>query len=264
VVDTTAIPPGGEGQIAVTLDTHGKNGKLDKSISIISNDPVNTTASIHVLATIELDFDFESANMYLGRLDVDSQVTRSAFIQVKDIKEIEIGEITTSTPLLSARSLGFTQVEGQGSRLEIEITAGPGFPPGEFHGTIKVRSNLTRKPEAELRVWAQVPTGVEVVPSSLNYRIRSAATSERDRIKLIHISNFAKNLPLKILDTRDLDGNLELKLRTVEEGKEYELTATVKEGEIPKEGRCSGRIQIMTNNPEYKELIVAYSAVWQE
>ncbi len=264
MIAKAAIPPGGEGEIEVTLDTKGKTGKLDKSIKVTSNDPKNRMRTIRVMAFVELDFEFESANLFLGKLDTEETVTKSAYIQVLDPAEIEIGAITTSSPLLAARVLGYLPSEDGPSRLEIELTAGPGFPNGQFQATVKVHSNLARKPVTEMRVWADIPSGVQINPQALNFTVRGSARSGGNPTKLIRITNYDKGLPLEILDYRDLDDHLKLDLTIKKAGQVMELTATPKKDKIPEEGYCSGRIQITTNNPQYEKLIVSYRIVWQK
>ncbi len=263
MIDTAAIPPGGEGKVAVTLDTKGKKGNLNKPIQIYTNDP-NGSSTIKVKAFIELDFDFERPNLYLGRIAEDSQIVKNVFIQVKDPEKIEITKIASNSPLVSAKPLGFIKEDGKPARFEVEVTAGPGFPSGQFKATIRAFSNLERKPQTGLLVWAQVPTGVEFTPRSLNFRFRPKGISKRDYTKLVKITNFAKDLALEIIEVKDLDDHVQLELKTVEPGQDFELTVTVDPEDIPEAGHYSGRIQVTTNNPEYQELTISYSAVWQE
>jgi hypothetical protein len=264
VIDTTAIPPGGEGHIAVTLDTHGKRGKMNKPINITTDSPQTRELTINVEADVELDFDFETPNLYLGQIAADSVVVKNVFVFIKDVDEFKLGEITVTSPLLSARSLGIIQEEGQPARLEIEVTAGPGFPPDQFKGTVLVHSNLKRKPVTELLVWAQIPTGVEIAPRSLNFRIRGSVPADLQQEKLVNITNYANNLPLEILEVRDLDGNTKLTLKTVRASREYQLVVALDNPSVPTGGHRSGRIMVRTNNPQYKEVTVAYSMVWQQ
>lgn len=246
------------------MDTRGKRGVLNKSIVVTSNDPRNRKTTIRVRADVQLDFDFESPNLYVGKLEPDEPATRSAFIRVKDPEEIEITSITTSSPLIHARNLGFTAPDKDPNRLEIEVTIEPGFPAGQFQGTVTVHSNLERRPKAEIRVWGQILVGVEVTPQALSFIVRAQAGPGRDKTKSLLIVNHEKSAPLEILEVSDQGDCLDLHLVTKEKGQEFDLTVNVKQREAPDNGQLSGSILIRTDNPQYPTFEIPYDIVWQQ
>jgi hypothetical protein len=105
---------------------------------------------------------------------------------------------------------------------------------------------------------------VEIAPRSLNFRIRSSVPADLQQEKLVKITNYAGDLPLEILEARDLDGNTKVTLKTVRAGREYQLVVALDNPTVPTGGHRSGRIMVRTNNPQYKEVTVAYSMVWQQ
>ncbi len=51
-----AIPPGGEGKIAIMLDPRGCRGGAKKSALVLTNDPVKTYFSLVVMGKLSADF----------------------------------------------------------------------------------------------------------------------------------------------------------------------------------------------------------------
>jgi len=263
VVDTAAIPPGGEGQIKVTLDTGGKTGQLDKTIRVTSNDPRRRSSTIKVKATIELDFEFVTPSLYFAKFGAEDTVTKSAFIKVKDPDEIEILDVVSFNPAISARKVGYGMEGNKTSQFEIEVTITPGLPIGPLQDTVVVHSNLIRKPTTTLHVVGVVIGGVEVNPRSLNFMVNSKETSGRSRTKYIYITNYQRKTPLEILDVVDQDDHLDFELEPTEDEGKFKLTVKLTEEDVPESGNLDGSFKIITNNPDFKEFTITYSAVWR-
>jgi len=263
VVDTAAIPPGGEGQIKVTLNTGNKTGELNKTIRVTTNDPRRRTSTIKVKATIELDFEFVAPSLYFSKFSVDETITKSAFLQVKDPAKTKILDVVSLTPAISARKVGYGTQGNKTHMFEIEVTIKPGMPIGQFLDTVIVHSNLIRKPTAILRITGTVSGAVEVNPPSLNFMVNSKETTGRNRTKYVYITNYQKKIPLEILDIIDQDDHLDFELEPTEEEGKFKLMVKLTEEDVPDGGNLSGTFKIITNNPDFKEFTIVYSAVWR-
>jgi hypothetical protein len=263
VVDTTAILPGGEGQIKVTLDVGSHVGEVAKSIRVISNDPRRRTSTIHVRTFVELNFEFVMPSLYFGRIGPADQKIESAYLRVKDPSETEILNIENKSPLVSVRKVGYGNTEENSDKYEIEVTIGPGLPVGQFLDSVVVHSNLTDRPPAVLRVLGLVLDGVEVKPQTLSFMVFENDKSNRSRTKTAYILNYQKNLPLEILDVIDEEHHVDVEISPTEENQRFKLTITLIENTVPEAGNLNGTIKIITNNPQFKELLIPYSAVWR-
>lgn len=237
---------------------------LNKSIKVTSNDPQNPTTTIKVIAYVELDFEFESVTLYMGKVPKGDGAIKWAFLRVKDPEEVKIVDITTSSPYITARQIDRSLDNTDRNRIEIEVTLLPGFPAGIIKETVTVHSNLKRKPEARLRIAGSVPEDIEIIPKALDFLISGTANIAHKSTRICVITNYRQDRPLEILEVRDLDGHLNLELTTQEKGRKFKLKITLKSVEAPESGHLSGSILITTNAPGFEEIRVIYSAVWSE
>ncbi len=258
----TAIPPGGEGEIEVTFSTGRKKGRQKKSITVTSNDPENPTTRISVTVLIEVEFDFESYTLNYGRMRTNDTATKSTFIQILDPEKTRFTDITTSSPFVSAKRVEASDSADNHTRIEIEVTLLPGLPPGRINETVTAHSSLESKSKATLRLTGSIVGDVEVTPEVLRFVVNeSQDASDQNISQKLQITNNSENKPLRILGARDPDDRLQLNVKTVEEGREFELTATVKPDTLFTLGNKTGTIVITTNNQEQKEITVRYNVV---
>ena len=67
MVSNADVPPGGEGKIEVKVSTKGRSGKLTKSITVETDDPVQPIMKLKVSANVIVDLDFERPYMRFDR-----------------------------------------------------------------------------------------------------------------------------------------------------------------------------------------------------
>jgi hypothetical protein len=227
----------------------------------VSNDPVSRKNVLVVTALIQVEFDFTSGSLNFGRVSKDHTVTKSAFIEILDPDRTEITDIATSSPYIEAKRMKKPSAGHEG-QVEIRVTILPGSPPGRINETVTVRSNLASKPEAELRVAGMVIGDVEVTPDALSFLYGESKGAE-DQLpsRKLQIINRSTGATLKVLEVRDPQDRLELKLETIEDGQRYELTATLKKEALGARDAAPGSILITTDNPEQKRITVGYRLI---
>ena len=225
------------------------------------NDPQSPKNVLVVTAFIQVEFDFTSSSLNFGRVLRNETVTKSAFIQILDPDRTEITDITTSSPYIEAKRMKKPSVGHEGE-VEIQVTISPGLPGGRINETITAQSNMSSKPDASLRVAGMVIGDVEVTPDALSF-VYSESDGAEDQLPShkLQIINSSTGTTLKILEVRDPQGRLELKLETIENGQRYEVTATLKKEALGARGGATGSILITTDNPEQREITVRYSII---
>lgn len=235
---------------------------MSKSITVTSNDPKNPTTTIRVKVFIEVVFDFEQPSLYLGKVSRDASTTKSSFILVKDLPATKVLEVNSSSEFINARMLDYTDNNGHYDRMKLEVTTLPGLPLGRINETVTLKTNLSDKPTAALRLTGSVIGDVEVSPEWMTFVVTDTASSRPSTLtKKIFISSHVVGAELKIVDIKDTEDHLELTLKPLSPGKKYELTATLKPESIPEKGNISGNVVLTTNFPSQKEVAIRYSAV---
>lgn len=214
-----------------------------------------------VTAFIQVEFDFASGSLYFGSVPRNETVTKSAFIQILDPDRTEITDITTSSPYVEAKRLKDPPAGHEGE-VEIRVTMSPGLPPGRVNETVTVRSNLSSKPEARLRVSGVILGDVEVAPDALRFFYSESEGAENQLPpQKLEVVNRSTEAPLRILEVKDPQDRLELELEAIEDGRRYEVTATLKKEALGAQGVATGFILITTDNPEQREITVRYSII---
>jgi hypothetical protein len=256
------IPPGGEGKIEVSFNSSHKKGQQTQAITVTSNDPVNPTPRIFITAFIEVEFDFSSYQLDFGKVAKEETVTKSAYLHIKDPQNTKITDITTSSPFILAKQLKPSGTVDSGD-IEVEVTLSPGLPPGRIYETVTAHSNLSSMPQAILRVEGTIIGDVDVNPEALSFIIsESADGSSQSNQQRLSIRARSSAKPLKILSVHDSDDRLQLDLNTINEGRQFEIVASLKPEVLnTAEKSLHGLILITTDNPDQQEITVHYSII---
>jgi hypothetical protein len=107
------------------------------------------------------------------------------------------------------------------------------FDLGNFSGTVEkavglwLDSNATLEPSQRLDVRIHIPVLVEMEPKTLKWDIGAAATSQSITIKM------NDDKPIKVVSVSVSHENFNHELKTIEEGKHYELVITPKATDQP-------------------------------
>jgi hypothetical protein len=206
-----------------------------------------------------VEFDFKTTRLSFGKVSKDESVTKKAVLQILNPKETKIVGIETSSPFIRAEQGPVSSEEGYEEGVEIEVTLEPGLPPGKIHETVTVSSNLASKPEAKLYLAGLIVGDVEVTPDMLRFMYKESQGAEKQILQhKLQIRNRSAEKTLKILKVQDPKNMLELALATIEEGRQYELTATLKNEALSVKGDTAGQLIITTNDPEQSEITVSY------
>jgi hypothetical protein len=193
-----------------------------------------------------VEFDFKSNRLDFGRISKDTTVTKTAVLQVLKPEKTKVLGITTSSPYVKAERVPGPSGAGDEGETEIE--------------TVTVRSDLASKPEAQLHLTGMIVGDVEVTPDRLRFWYSADHNAERQILQhKVQIINRSADKTLKILDVRDSRNMLDLSLATVDEGRHYELTATLKKEDLEAgKGGQAGQLIITTNDPDQREISIGY------
>lgn len=257
----TDIPPGGEGKIEVTFKTGRRKGRQRKEVKVTSNDPVNQTVTLSIIALVEVEFDFEPHLVDMGKIKKGDTAVSRASILIENPEKTKLVDISTSSSLVTARIVEDEPSKSDPHRIEVEVTVLPGPKPGRINETVTAHFNEISQLTATLKITGEITGDVEVTPEILYfnlYRARGVSDQDAQRVKII---NKSANRKLHILGVKDPGDRLNLDLTTVEDGVRFVLTAKPKPEVLERDGRVGGSIIIWTDNPEENEIKLRYSLV---
>jgi uncharacterized protein (DUF58 family) len=146
---------GEKGTISSKFNTSGYNGKVIKTITVISNDPDAAETRLTISGTVTVK-DFAQADLKPERINfetvaVGKTYTRKLNLSNSGTNDLRIIEISCSPEV----SLKFkTNVLGAKKTSEIILDFTP-FGKGNFSSMVKIRTNDYRNPYVFIRLEAQ-------------------------------------------------------------------------------------------------------------
>jgi len=141
------ISPGGEGKITLKVSIKGKNGSIEKTARVYSNDSKNSEEILTVKAVVEeLIHVAPSSIRFSG--NEGTVLTQSVNITAHEAKflNIKAGNFT----LQDKMTYRIEEIE-KGRAFKIVFTNLP-LPAGRFHGSLKLMTNYNDKPEITLHI----------------------------------------------------------------------------------------------------------------
>ena len=137
-----AVPPGGEGEITLKLDTKGYQGTLHKSAVVYSNDTKHPQINLAVKAKIRVPISFEPRGVMLDGF-VGAEIKRVITIRAHEDQPLtlELGKL--SLPKKVAYELR-TVREGKVYEL---ILRNLSKKQDSYSGLITLKTNYPQKPE---------------------------------------------------------------------------------------------------------------------
>jgi hypothetical protein len=258
------IPSGEEGDVEVTFVGHNAVGETRRVIELTSNDPHNRLTRLIFSAKVEVPWGFETRALAMGKIhhQTADPVSRSATILVRDAAHTELAGLDSTSPKITARLVGASEAREDHQRLEIEVTALPGLPPGPLNETITATAASGDLPPATLTITGLVTGDVEVTPDHLRLMVVETRKREaRDSWKRIYLSGHCPERPLRVFDCRDSNEILDFDLVELISGEKFELTVTLGADDLEANNELEGTISISTNSPSQAVVTVGYSAV---
>jgi hypothetical protein len=148
LVSADKIPPGKEGKIKVSLDTHGYAGRMTRYVYLVSNDATSGRRELSVAVDIEVPpmpkIELDRYNIDLG-LSLEGEAP-SAKVVIRNVGELELSVEMAHEQVkffTGGRALAFPLMIPAGKSVEVEFRFPPQNRTGSLRDYIIVRSNDT-------------------------------------------------------------------------------------------------------------------------
>ena len=262
LVSAGEIPPGGEAKIDVTVNTAGRMGPLEKTITVYCNDPRNPTYPLKVSGTVDLIASFEPLQWELRNIAKGSATTQT-FKQVGSAEEREkLAEITPSLPdKISAEA---TEVDGKPA-LKVTVKAGQALE--SLSGVVTAKTGLDYPKEIQLTIHGQVSEDLvldrlqlffaQSTPKSEQTTLSRAATlalspwADNRFLQKVRVSSLGAK-PFEITQVEDPTGAVIGKVQ--KDGDRAEVLLALSSSA----GTDKGIIRLHTNRPEQPVIEIKY------
>ncbi len=193
--------------------------------------------------------------MNLGTIEKNQSVSKVVYIQVKDIQNVRIDSLVSSSPYINAKLIDNPQKRDEG-KIGVKVTALSELPIGRLNETITAFCNLENNSKAVLRVRANKIGDIEIKPESMNFIINNK--NMKNLPKRILVINHNDNLPMILQNIYDPEDRFLIETKVIQEGYNVEILVKPKDEFTVQKKKLGGNLIIETNNPEQKTLTVRY------
>jgi len=254
------VPAGGEGRIAVRMDTSGLRGNFTGEIDIIWEDDARPAVSFGIEATIVPIVEVSPAPVFF--LAARRGESRHASLEIinHDAQALRIEEVTHSQERLTSS----LDVLEEGSRYRLDLLLKPAGPGGRHTEPIVIRTSNPREPFITVVANTLLRERVYAFPEEVDFGTVSLSAIERDPGLL---QGVAQTLMVYQFQGVDFTARMTTMLPQLEivsaRGPlkdRYQNTLTLKRDRL-RVGPIRGSILIETNDPDFPELVVPVQGV---
>jgi Protein of unknown function (DUF1573) len=244
-ISGAALAPGGSDTIRATFDTSQVYGRINRAITVYSNDPSTPFATLTFRGVVKPIVAADPPALYVGRVTRGAQIESRVRIVAADPNQLKI-EPADQT-VVSAR----LSDEGETGNV-LAVSVKPKAPLGRFSESVTVVSNGATRPSITVPIVGFVEGDVTVTPTYLSFgHIVRGQAAEQSLI----VRNRG-GAPVRVTRTSLSPAIGRAHVEAVKEGREYRITVTLNDSLLP--GRVRGMLHIHTDDPDQSSLSVPF------
>jgi len=225
-----------------------------------SNDPVNPKATLHVSASIEIEFGFETTNLNFGHIRKGESTIKTAVLILKDQSKKGLLELNSQSPHVAVKTVKSTNNDG--GQIGVEVTVKPEAPPGELSETITAKLSDGSHQASALRINGTIVGNVEVTPEFVRFTIDTSQTSTNQATQEVKISSTQSGAALQVLGVEDTSDYLTFEIDTVAAGEQYVVRAKPNAKALRMGRNVSGQVKVLTSDTEQPKVTFRYNIIF--
>ena len=223
-----AIPPGGKGDIELTLNTAGFQGDLQKTAVVQTNDPKNPRITLSLSASVSLAVEIQPMAVLMEGSATD-ELVRTVTIRAREPQPLVLRPVQATHPDKIAYELK-TVEEGRVYELVIRNLS---RQRDRYAGQITLETNYPHKPQLQVLYAAVIKGKVEFQPQKLVFapiRMPKSAGGESGLefpVRTVSVSLLeGDNLLIEKLDYEQ--ERFEVETKVVVPNRQYQLSVKLK------------------------------------
>jgi hypothetical protein len=246
------VPGGGAGTVTVRLDTARLSGRVTRTVTVYTNDPTAPASQLTLTGEVITDLVVSPMPLYLGHVRHGTAARREiTVVPGRPGTTARVTWVENTNPALHA---AVEPLPGGGGQ-RVVVTLDPHLPLGRLNDQLVLHTTSARTPDLTVPVFGSVEGDVVVLPPQITFGVTHRGdTPERQ----VHIRNRGVR-PLRITGVSAPSDVVRYALDTVEEGREYLLTLTLRDG-LPT-GTIERSVDIFTDHPDEGHVVVPLYAI---
>jgi len=255
------IAAGGEGAVKAKLETKDFSGPISKSILIMTNDPAEPTVSVVIKCNVQPFVEVLPRPLIrFNAVQLEPMTQKVVVVSTDTTRDFKVTKVESSVPFLTTavRRLPDSElVPGKpADQYEVTVSMDPDAPVGPVSGDLTISTDNPKASEVAVKVYGVVRALVHVTPTQLEFG--SVEAKARPGRNLIVVNNRTGDSSLKITSATVDDPAFETAVSTIEEGKRYQITVSVK-GDAAA-GAHNATLTLKTSDADFSQLTVPVKA----
>ena len=255
------IAAGKTGYIKSKLDTRDFSGPISKSILVMTNDPQDPTTTLVIKTDVHPYVQvLPRALVRFNAVRHEPMEQRITVVADAEEKDFRVTGVKSSAPFLlaSVRPVAADQLLAGKSaqQYEVVLTMKDNPPVGPVNAVLEIETNHPKAKTVPVKVFGVVRALLHVTPSQIQFG--SVEAKKQPGRNVIVVNNRTGNAPVTITDAKVSDAAFDAEVVTIERGRRYQITVTVKAD--AEAGPRDAMLTLKTSDPEFPTLEVPVRA----
>ena len=255
------IAAGKSGFVKAKLDTGNFSGPISKSILIMTSDPQEPTVTVVIKAVVHPYVEvLPRALIRFNAVQHEPMVEKITVVAAEKDPNFKVTGVESSVPYLatSVRPLAKDElVAGKSAQqFEIGLSLKEDAPVGPVNAVLTVETNHPKAKVVPVKVFGVVRALLHVTPSQVQFG--SVAAKNEPGRNLILVNNRSGGAQVAVKSASVNDAAFDTEVVTIENGRRYQITVTVKSDASP--GPRDAVLTLQTNDPEFPTVEVPVRA----
>lgn len=255
------VEPGKSGYIKAKLETRDFSGPISKSILVMTNDPQNPTVTLVIKTTVHPYVEIlPRAMIRFNAVQHEPMSQKITVVGSDDNSGFEVTGVKSSEDFLTASVRPLPKGEllaGKSpQQYEVELSMKDDAPVGPVNAVLEVQTNHPKAKIVPVKVFGVIRALLHVTPSQVQFG--SVTAKKQPGRNLIVVNNRSGGAKVSVEGASINDAAFAAEVVTIEQGRRYQITVTVKTDATP--GPRDAVLTIKTSDTEFPEVKVPVRA----
>jgi hypothetical protein len=209
ILTNNTIPPGKTGEIRATFNSKSYTGNVNKSISVISNDPERPSYKLTISGKIIEDVSIKPRNINFGSVYIGEKTNKTVTIKSQTKPDFKIKKISPSKPFINA-----SIVEEKNGEYVIKVVLKDNHKIGRFSGGIYLKTNSRIQKKVNIPFFGEIVGDITTYPKRIYYGITTKGKELTQKLfvkinkintKILEVKTFPDYVSTKIVEQGETD-----------------------------------------------------------
>ncbi|MEE4273209.1 MAG: DUF1573 domain-containing protein [Thermoanaerobaculales bacterium] len=255
------IAAGATGHVNAKLDTADFAGPISKSILVMSDDPQGPTVTLVIKADVRPYVEILPRPLVRFNAVAHEPLNQTFIVAGADPeKKIKVKSVTSNVPFIATAVRELDEAERvpgrSASQYEVTLSLTDAAPVGPINAVLTVNTDVKEAPAVPVKVFGVVRALIHVTPTQVQFGSIKAST--RPGRNLIVVNNRTDGTDVQVTGAEVNDSAFDARVTTIEEGRRYQVTVTVKPDAEP--GSRDATLTLTTDDRDFPTVTVPVRA----